>query len=122
MKARQYAGIWELLSEASRDAIADETRKAIRGSTGKELPEPEIRKDFSEGGPIARGYWDAFLTHFDPDEVLERSRWEEGPIGGGRAEILITSRTSEKPARLSLYRENSGWKVGLVETFRRRKP
>jgi hypothetical protein len=121
MKIRDYRGIWGTLSAASRETIVDETRKSIARSGGKEVPKEELRRDFDEGGPIARGYWNGFLLQFNPDLVLEQSRWEKGPIGSDRAEIRITYKTAEKPALLKLFREEGGWKVGLVETFWGRK-
>ena len=121
MKTRDYQGIWKTLSAASRNTIIDETRKSIARAGGNELPKEEVRRDFDEGGPIARGYWYGFLAHFNPDLVLEQSRWEKGSIGSDRAEILITYKKAENPAILKLFREDGGWKVGLVETFWGRK-
>jgi len=121
MKNRDYRGIWGTLSAASRETIVNETRKAISRSGGEELPKEELRRDFGEGGSIARGYWNGFLERFNPDLVLEQSRWEKGPIGSDRAEIIILYKSAEKPAVLKLFREDGGWKVGLVETFWGRK-
>jgi len=121
MKNRDYPAIWAVLSATSRSTIVDETRKAIATSTGKEVPEEELRRDFSEGGPVARGYWNGFLEQFDPALALEQSKWEKGTIGSDRAEILIIYKTAEKPALLKLFRENGRWKAGLVETFWGRK-
>ncbi|MBP2684153.1 MAG: putative cytosolic protein, partial [Deltaproteobacteria bacterium] len=53
----------------------------------------------------------------DPDIALEHSRWEIGSVGKDRAEILLTHHGADHPARLQLFREDGGWKVGLVETF-----
>ncbi|PWB62247.1 MAG: hypothetical protein C3F14_10130 [Deltaproteobacteria bacterium] len=121
MQAKNYVGIWGLLSAASQKTLIDETSTAIAEASGKQVPKEEIRREFSEGGPIARGYWNGFLENFDPRLALEQSTWEKGTIGADRAEILITYKTAEKPALLKLFRENGGWKVGLVETFWGRK-
>ena len=81
-------------------------------------PDPEaVRRDFVAGGPIARDYWDAFLRRFDPDAALEHSRWEIGSVGKDRAEILLTHQGADHPATLKMFREDGGWKAGLVETF-----
>jgi hypothetical protein len=81
-------------------------------------PDPEaVRRDFVAGGPIARDYWDAFLRRFDPDAALEHSRWEIGSVGKDRAEILLTHHGADHPATLKMFREDGGWKTGLVETF-----
>jgi hypothetical protein len=121
MRARDYPGIWDVMTSASQRTILDEAGKAIARSGGKEIPVDELRKDFEDGGPIARGYWSGFLAQFNPDIALEQSRWERGKIAGDRAEILITYKTAEKPALLKLFRENGRWKAGLVETFWGRK-
>jgi hypothetical protein len=76
-----------------------------------------VRSDFIAGGPIAREYWDAFLSRFDPDAALEYSRWEIGSVGKDRAEILLTHQGAERPAVLKMFLEAGGWKTGLVETF-----
>jgi hypothetical protein len=121
MQAKNYIGIWGLLSSASQETMIDDTYTAIAKEGGKEVPKEEIRRDFGEGGPIARGYWNGFLENFDPRLALEQSKWEKGTIGADRAEILIISKTAEKPALLKLFREKGGWKVGLVESFWGRK-
>ena len=121
MRARDYPGIWDVLTSTSQKTILDETGKAIARSGGKEIPLDGLRKDFEAGGPIARGYWSGFLANFNPDIALEQSRWERGKIAGDRAEIPITYKTAEKPALLKLFRENGRWKAGLVETFWGRK-
>jgi hypothetical protein len=34
-----------------------------------------------------------------------------------RAEILLTHHGADHPATLKMFREDGGWKTGLVETF-----
>lgn len=121
MRAQNYPAIWAGLTAESRKTIADEAGKAIAGSTGRKIEEADLRQEFEKGGPIASGYWIGFLTRFHPDSVLEESRWEPGTIEKDRAEILITHKSSSKPAQLKLFREGDSWKVGLVETFWGRK-
>lgn len=117
MQGRDYRGIWTRLSAASRNRIVDDTRKAI-AQTGREDPSPgAIESDFREGGPLARNYWDGFLLRFDPNAALQESRWEMGTGGEDEAYVLITHKGAEKPAVVRLFREDGGWKVGLVETF-----
>lgn len=136
MKARDYPAIFAALTVKSRETIVAETTSALaaapkQASPGKPAaagapsspasspaPVPEaVRRDFAAGGPIARDYWDAFLRRFDPDAALEHSRWEIGSVGNDRAEILLTHHGADHPATLKMFREESGWKVGLVETF-----
>jgi hypothetical protein len=115
MKARDYPAIFATLSAKSRETIVAETASALAKNPA---PNPdELRKDFIEGGPIARDYWDAFLRRFDPDAALEHSRWEIGSVGTERAEILLTHHGATHPATLKMFLEDGGWKVGLVETF-----
>ncbi len=136
MKARDYPAIFAALSAKSRETIVAETTSAMAAAarpapTGTPsaadapstvardpAPGPEaVRRDFVAGGPIARDYWDAFLRRFDPDAALEHSRWEIGSVGKDRAEILLTHHGADHPAKLKMFREDSGWKVGVVETF-----
>ncbi|MDD5762264.1 MAG: hypothetical protein PHP88_07115 [bacterium] len=136
MKTRDYPAIFAALSAKSRETIVAETSSALataakqapqemagtstpsRTPTKAPPPDPEaVRGDFVAGGPIARDYWDAFLRRFDPDAALEHSRWEIGSVGKDRAEILLTHHGAEHPATLKMFREDGGWKAGLVETF-----
>jgi len=137
MKVRDYPAIFAALSAKSRETIVAETASALLAASGKQAPPvgpatadaptvpaknpppglEAVRSDFAAGGPIARDYWDAFLRRFDPDAALEHSRWEIGSVEKDRAEILLTYRGADHPATLKMFREDSGWKVGLVETF-----
>ena len=136
MKSRDYPAIFAVLSAKSRETIVAETSSALaaaakQASPGKPTaadaphatpkappPGPEtVRSDFVAGGPIARDYWSAFLSRFDPDVALEHSRWEIGSVGKDRAEILLTHEGAEHPAVLKMFLEPGGWRVGLVETF-----
>ncbi|MFQ5586960.1 MAG: hypothetical protein ACE5GF_09095, partial [Thermodesulfobacteriota bacterium] len=114
MKRRAYPEIWELLTVRSKNTIIREVRKSSRDVYSEE----QVATDFTIGGIIARSYWNAFLNVFDPDTVLELSRWEMGRIKGKKAEIFITYKNNtERPAILKMYKEGNRWKVGLVETF-----
>jgi hypothetical protein len=136
MKSRDYPAIFAALSAKSRETIVAETSSALAAMAKKApsgtlsaadtpsasaripTPGPEgVRSDFVAGGPIARDYWDAFLRRFDPDAALEHSRWQIGSVGKDRAEILLTHHGADHPATLKMFRENGGWKAGLVETF-----
>jgi hypothetical protein len=115
MKSRDYPAIFAALSAKSRETIVAETSSALAKAPS---PGPgTVRSDFVAGGPIAREYWDAFLRRFDPDAALEHSRWTIGSVGKDRAEILLTHHGADRPATLKMFREDGGWKVGLVETF-----
>ncbi len=117
MKARDYRGIWERLTEKSRETVAGETLEALakegRGAIGRDA----LLADFRDGGPAARSYWEGFLAHFDPDTALAESRWEAAETGKGRVLVLITYRTSDRPAAVEMFLESGAWKFGLVETF-----
>jgi hypothetical protein len=115
MKSRDYPAVFAALSAKSRETIVAETSSALARDPA---PGPEaVRRDFVAGGPIARDYWDAFLRRFDPDDALEHSRWEIGSVEKDRAEILLTHHGADHPATLKMFREDGGWKAGLVETF-----
>ena len=118
MKSRDYPAIFAALSAKSRETIVAETAAASAAAANASPPDPEaVRSDFIAGGPIARDYWDAFLRRFDPDAPLEHSRWEIGSVKQDRAEILVTHHGADHAATLKMFREDAGWKVGLVETF-----
>lgn len=124
MKARDYPAIFAALSAKSRETIVAETSSALAAGAAPHAlspdpaPGPEaVRGDFVAGGPIARDYWNAFLRRFDPDVALDHSRWEIGSVGTDRAEILITRHGADHPATLKMFREDGGWKAGLIETF-----
>jgi hypothetical protein len=117
MKERDDRRTWELLTTKSRDAIARGVVQALSAS-GETAPSVEaVRRDFAGGGPIARTYWDGFLTRFDPRMALDESRWEIGSIKRNDAEILITYKDAENPVRLRMVREERAWRIGLIETF-----
>jgi hypothetical protein len=118
MKSRDYPAIFAALSAKSRETIVAETSAALAAPPKNPAPGLEpVRRDFVAGGPIAHDYWDAFLRRFDPDAALEHSRWQIGSVEKDRAEILLTHHGADRPATLKMFREDGGWKVGLVETF-----
>lgn len=120
MKARHYRGIWDRLTRKSQETIAGETLAALAREGKDRIGREELLADFRDGGPVARSYWDAFLTHFDPDAALAESRWEAAETGPGRVLVLITYRTSDRPAAVEMLKEDGGWKFGLVEALRAR--
>src|SRR3972149_4133048 len=117
MKSRDYPAIFAVLSAKSRETIVAQTSASLAAAKMAVPGREAVRNDFVEGGPIARGDWDAFLRNFDPDSVLEHSRWEIGSVGKDRAEIHITHHGADRPAALKMFLEEDGWNVGLVETF-----
>ena len=119
MKARDHKGIWSRLSGKSRAAIVNDSGKAIAAHAPSDhgYSKEVLEKDFSSGGSIARSYWDAYLQNFNPDWLLEQSRWQMGEIATDDAEVLIQYRKGEGPVHLKMIRENGKWKVGLMETF-----
>lgn len=120
LKAREYKHAWNLLSIKSQETIIKDIYKTSNKIGAKTTIE-NIQLDFNNSGLISKNYWDAFLDTFDPNQILENSRWEIGFIKENKAEIIIRQKKSEEPARLKLFKENNKWKVGLVETFWTRK-
>lgn len=117
MKDRAYTATWAVLTAKSRETIVSETVDAIRNAGGPPVSKERVRDDFATGGPLGRQYWEGFLRRFNPDDALERSRWEMGMVEKDRAEVLITRQGSDRPAVLRMFREGGSWKAGLVETF-----
>ncbi len=117
MKARDYRGIWARLSAASRETIVDETLAALSAEGKGGIGGVALLAEFREGGPLAKSYWDGFLAHFDPDAALVQSRWEAAENGPGRVLVLITYKTSDRPAAVKMMLEDGAGRFGLVETF-----
>lgn len=117
MKARDYPATWRGLSAKSRETIVTETIEAIRKAGDPPVSRERVRDDFAAGGPLCRQYWEGFLRRFNPDDALEKSRWEMGAVEKDRAEVLITHKGADRPAVLRMFREGKTWKAGLVETF-----
>jgi hypothetical protein len=120
LKAKEYKKAWSLLSKKSQETIIKDIYKASN-KIGANTTNEDIRQDFDNSGIISQNYWNAFLVSFDPNMILEKSRWEIGFIKENKAEIIIKQKKSEEPARLKLFKENNKWKIGLVETFWTRK-
>ena len=116
MKEKNYPAIWSSLTAKTKSSAVDAVYKTSR-KANVELEKEKIVADFAKGGELAKAYWDGYLGVFDPDMVLEQSKWDIGTIGKDTAEVNILYRKSPKPAVLKLYREDSLWKVGLEETF-----
>jgi hypothetical protein len=116
LKNKNYAAVWSSLSAKSRAKIISDVRKENK-RIAIESSEDSLAKDFAAGGVMAKAYWDSFLFVFNPDIVLNESKWEIGKVGSDEAEIVLQYKKSEKPAVLKLYRENGSWKFGLDESF-----
>ena len=120
LKEKDHKAVWGLLTEKSKETIANDTYKGVSKSGGTYSRE-EIASDFSRGGPLAEAYWQGYLETFDPDSVLRLSVWRMGMLKKDRAEINLIYKKSERPAELKMFKEKGRWKVGLVETFWSRK-
>jgi len=126
LKEKDYTKIWSLLSQKSQNTIVDDVFKEINKNQSSqtnvaEYSKAQILTDFEVGELISREYWNSFLGYFNPDLVLNQSKWDIQTIKKDKAEISIQSKKSENPAMLQMFKENNAWKVGLVETFWTRK-
>jgi hypothetical protein len=117
LKEKNYGSLWQYLSKRSRETIVGDTMKNLGGDSGVAGRKGEIEKDFTEGGGIARAYWSGFLAVFNPDTVLEESRWTIDTVKKESAVIVLRHRKSEAPVQLRMVKEDGAWRVGLVETF-----
>lgn len=120
MKGKVYPAIWKFLTIKSKNAIVKSVRKAS-AKAGAKYSDEQISADFGIAGPLSKAYWYGYLSEFDPDMVLELSRWEMGITKNKKATIIIHYEKSKKPAILKLSKEKGIWKVGLEETFGARK-
>ncbi len=120
MKNKEYTAIWSVLTAKSKKIIIKNVyRESSKTSEG--YSKEKIRSDFTKGGIIAKTYWDSFLMEFDPDMVLESSKWKVETIKNKIAIISIHYKESKKPALLKMYKEEGLWKTGIEETFGVRK-
>lgn len=113
-----YKDAWELLSERSRQVIIDDVYKASSQSTPS-IDRESIARDFNTNGVIFNKYWEALRANFDPDIVLNERVWAFEEINENNATILLKG---SGVAKLKMYKEEGGWKVGFVETFWARNP
>ncbi|MEE8329769.1 MAG: hypothetical protein V3R54_07560 [Thermodesulfovibrionia bacterium] len=120
LKKGDYKTAWELLSEESTETIINDIHK-ISKKMGEEIKKEDITKDFNSNGEMFNSYWDNYLENFDPDMALEQSTWKLGSVKEDKAEILLLYEKSQNPARLKMFKQDGAWKVGLVETFWKRK-
>jgi hypothetical protein len=116
MKDKDYPKIWMLLTQKSKNTIIDDVYKA-EAKAGIQHSKEQIKSDFSTGGFLSSQYWNNYIDNFNPEIVLEQSKWEMGKIDRGKAEIIIRYKKSERPAEIKMFKEDGVWKVGLVETF-----
>lgn len=116
MKAKQYPDIWHGLTTKTKTSILDAVFKESK-KAGNEITREKIASDFERGGAVAQAYWNEYLFVFNPEMVLEQSKWTIGVVKKDKAEINILYKKSDRPAVLQLFRENERWRVGLNETF-----
>jgi hypothetical protein len=116
LTTKNYSQAWSFLSQRSKEVISNDIYK---GSVdpGAGYTKEQIRSDLQAGGMIAGSYWKGVLQSFDPNSVLEESKWEMGFVRSDEAQLFITHRKSSRPARLKLFNETGVWRVGLVESF-----
>jgi hypothetical protein len=117
MKEKNYPKIWTFLSAKSKNIIIDDIRKAEE-KMGRKYTKEDIGKDFAAGSLLSRSYWNSYLEKFNPNSVLEESKWAMGKIEKNWAEVVILHKKSEAPAILQMFKEEGTWKMGLEETFR----
>jgi hypothetical protein len=117
MKKKDYPKIWALLTNTSKDTIVDDIVKE-ESKRDRQYSREAVHNDLTAGGGLAKVYWNNYLAVFNPDIVLEQSKWQMGKVAKGKAVIIIKYKKSDRPAELQVLKENGVWKVGLEETFR----
>lgn len=120
MKVRDYKTVWNSITKRSKERIVDDVYKELTKKDDKYSKE-QVSDDFGNCNVICSTYWKGFLESFDPNSVLEHSRWGIGFIKRNEAEVVLHYKKSDQPARLKMFRENNEWRVGLTETFWSRK-
>ncbi|MBP7529849.1 MAG: hypothetical protein KA801_18155 [Syntrophorhabdaceae bacterium] len=117
LKTKSYSQAWSFLSHRSKEVISNDIYQGSIGGSGTGYTKEQIKSDLQAGGMIASSYWQGVFQSFDPATVLEESKWEMGFVRSDAAELFITHKKSNRPARLKLFNEAGVWKVGLVESF-----
>lgn len=120
LKNGEYEIVWNLLSDKSHKTIINDVHKASK-KMNRDINKEDIAEDFNNGGVMFNNYWGSFRSTFDTEMILEQTRWDMGFIKKHKAEIIISNKKSERPARLKMLKENEVWKIGLVETFWNKK-
>lgn len=121
-ESKKYLDILSSLTAKSRETIINDVYKEERkAGFRKNLTIKDVENDFSECREMCVSYWFNFLVSFNPEMVLSQSNWDVGFVKGNKAEIIITYKTAQQPAKLRMFKENGMWKTGLVETFWARK-
>ncbi len=116
IRDKQHVAIWTMITETTKKKIVDSTYRELK-KAGNQIQKESIEADFHKGDVISKAYWEGYLLIFNPQIVLEQSRWTIGMIGRDKAEINIQFKKTKYPAILKLFKENDQWKVGLDETF-----
>jgi hypothetical protein len=117
LKEKNYGTLWGYLSKRSQATIIGDTMKNLGGASDVAVRKAEIEKDFSGAGNIARAYWSGFLAVFNPDSVLDESRWTIESVKKESAVIVLRHRKAEAPVQMRMVKEDGLWRIGLVETF-----
>lgn len=121
MKVKDYNKIWDSITAKSKETIIEDVARALEKSGAKQYTEEQLKDDFSSCSVNCKAYWKGYLSNFNPDTVIEQSKWDIGIIKRDKAEIIVTYKRSERPAVIKMYKEDGTWKVGLTETFWSRK-
>ena len=116
IEKKDYTLVWDAITVKSRETIINTIYKNQK-KTGVRFSREGIMKDFDNCGVICKSFWDAYFSTFDPELALEQSKWDIGSIKKNKAEILITHRSAESPAKLKMFKESGSWKIGFTETF-----
>ncbi len=118
MERKRLEKIWQLISEKSKKEIVELVYKNLLKNNVKSYTKQDIEKDFENGGPIAKAFWDGYLKNFDPKKILDESVWEKVKFEGhDKARIKIKYKKAKLPFYLKMYKEDGKWKVGLIESF-----
>ncbi|PLX67361.1 MAG: hypothetical protein C0602_10590 [Denitrovibrio sp.] len=119
MQHKEICSLWSMLTEESQRVIAKDIIKADNGEN--DLTNEVVLNDFENCGEITQSYWNAYLSAFDPNTVVNDAAWSIKEASDKNVDISLMYKTSTKPAILHMYFENAKWKVGLVESFWIRK-
>ena len=116
LKEHNFKKLWRLLTLSSRQYIVGSIENSLIKNNVK-IGKNRIYKNMSDGGYIAKAYWDGFLKTFKTSMVLKYSVWKIKSIGSKKAQIEIDYKYAKGPTFLKIYKQKGKWRFGLIESL-----
>lgn len=112
LNAKDYAGCWSLLTEASKASLASSIAADAKMETAA------VRTMFEGNAPeLQNGFWEALRTGSKPEIMVQATYTYVGPKDG--ALIVRLGEPGGKPEEAldMIVKDENGYKYGLTETM-----